>query len=62
VTSGDVAIVRLTLAFAVVACRLVLTGCRELAVCLPPGSACLVLRNDPETLTCEDFRRGEATP
>jgi len=36
VTSSDASIEPLTLAFAVVACRLLLSGCRAFAACSPP--------------------------
>jgi hypothetical protein len=37
VTSGNAVIGTLTLAFAVVVCRLVLPGCRAFAACSPPA-------------------------
>jgi hypothetical protein len=58
VTSGDASIAPLTLAFAVVACRLLPSRCRVFAACSPPGGfACGVLRNDPETDACHDAAR-----
>jgi hypothetical protein len=37
-TSGNASITRLTLAFGVVACRLLLSGCRAFAACSPPAA------------------------
>ena len=42
-TSGNASIAPLTLAFAVVACRLVPSGCRFFAACSPPGGWPVVL-------------------
>jgi hypothetical protein len=50
-TRRNASIPPLTLAFAVVACRLLLPGCRAFAACSAPASSpCAVVRNDPETV------------
>jgi hypothetical protein len=55
-TSGDAAIVPLTLAFRVVACRLLSAGCRAFAACSPPArdQVCLV-RNVLGTVVVDDL-------
>src|SRR5215216_3115146 len=57
VTSGDAGIVPLTLGFAVVVCRLLPSGCRAFAACMPPAApSCGLVRNVLRTVRVDDLR------